>query len=206
MEEDVTEKAMSRAARIHLYLLDREDRLYDSECLMCGKPARASQTRHAYETPWQDEPTAKYFCSDDCGDTYMYEEPFAYFWCDECDREICEQNPQNGWHIQYREYDGRTVCLRCYQELILENGVEREKLEEGQIPGMFFDWGNREALKEGYREVPGFTGFFVNSQEKVDDFRNKALEFMDRGYRVVIGYESLAIDGSEGYVTLMAKR
>ena len=107
--------------------------------MLCGeKPAHRSQTRYPYETPWDDEPVEKYFCSDDCGDSYMYEEPWAYFWCDRCDREISEQHPQNGWHIQYRDYDGERVCLSCYQELILENGVEQEKLEDGMIPGMFF--------------------------------------------------------------------
>jgi len=43
------------------------------------------------------------------------------------------------------------TCLKCYQELILENGVEREKLEEGFIPEMFFSWGNLEPIRAGYR-------------------------------------------------------
>jgi hypothetical protein len=172
---------------------------------MCRRPALKSQIRYAYETPWDEEPVIKHFCSDDCGDSYMYEEPWAYFWCDPCDREICEQHPMNGWQIQYRDYDGQQVCLHCYQDLILENGVEQEKLETGNIPGMFFSWGNVEAKDAGYKEVPGFRDYFVNAQEKADEFRKKALQLMEEGKKVVIGYERLAIGGSEGYVTLLVK-
>lgn len=68
---------------------------------------------------------------------------------DSCDREICEQNPSNGWHIQYRDYDGDRLCLRCYKDLILENGIDREKLEDGKIPGMSFDRGNSAAMECG---------------------------------------------------------
>ena len=130
MAHDVSARAMHRARRIHSYLLDTADSL-DKECLMCGCVALESQKRYTYDTPWDEEPETKYFCSDDCGDSNMYEEPWAYFHCGVREREICEQNPMNGWQVQYREYDGDTVCLRCYQDLILENGLERERLESG---------------------------------------------------------------------------
>jgi len=194
-----------RARKIHIYLHGRADRLYDEECLMCSHTPLESQTRHAFDTPWDDEPKLKYFCSDACGDSYMYEEPYAYFWCNECNREVCEQNPMNGWHIQYRDYDDETVCLRCYEDLILENGVELEKIERGGIPGMFFSWGNSEPIEAGYHVVPRFKNYHVNSQERADEFRVRAMELIDRGMKVVIGYESLAYGGGEGYVTMMAK-
>lgn len=201
-------RAASRAQRIHDYLRYRADRL-DELCMLCGKkPALKSQTRHAYETPWDAEPAIKYFCSDDCGDTYMYEEPWAYFWCNGCDREISEQHPQNGWHIQYRTVDDEQICLKCYRERLLDEGLEfeREKLEDGQLPGMFFSYGNLEAKEAGYEEVPGFTDYHVNSGERAETFRKKALELMDEGKKVIIGYERLGIGGGEGYVTLMAKK
>jgi hypothetical protein len=205
IEDGLIEKAWKRANRIHDYLEDRADRM-EEDCQLCEKnKARRSQARYAYDTPWEDEPVMKLFCSDDCGDTYMYEEPWAYFWCDKCDREISEQHPRNGWHIQYRDYDGDKVCLRCYENLILENGVEREKLEDGQIPGMFFSHGNGEPARAGYREVDGFRNFFVQSEYDADRFRKKALELMDQGKKVVIGYERMAMGGGEGYVTLMVK-
>jgi hypothetical protein len=205
VEDALIEKAWERALKIHHYLEDRADRM-EEDCMLCEKKkARHSQTRYAYDTPWDKEPVAKLFCSDDCGDTYMYEEPWAYFMCSRCDREISEQNPRNGWHIQYRDYDGQMTCLKCYQDLIVENGVEREKLEEGFIPGMFFSFGNPEPLEAGYREVEGFRNFYVAGKSSADRFRSKALELMDQGKKVVIGYESMGIGGGEGYVTLMGK-
>lgn len=206
MENIFREKAMQRAERIHSYLVDRADRL-EKDCISCGRrKARKSFTRSAYETPWDEEPEAKLFCSDECRDNYMYEEPWSYFTCGKCEREVCRQNPKNGWHIQYRDYKGETVCLRCYQGLILENGIEREKLEKGLIPGMFFSWGNTEAINAGYKEVPGYTNFYVRSEESAKMFIKKALELMDSGYRVAVGYERMGIGGTEGYVTLLAKR
>ena len=205
IEDALIEKAWERANRIHNYLIERADRM-DEDCMLCEKKkARQSQTRYAFETPWDEEPVVKLFCSDDCGDTYMYEEPHAYFMCGKCDREVCEDNPKNYWHIQYRDYDGQMVCLKCYEDLILENGVEADKLAAGKIPGMFFSYGNLEPLKAGYKEVEGFGDFFISNQEKADLFRKKALELMDQGKLVVIGYERMAIGGGEGYVTLMVK-
>ncbi|MBU0514624.1 MAG: hypothetical protein KJ621_07615 [Proteobacteria bacterium] len=205
-ESIVESKALARATRIHDYLLDRAD-LVGVDCYLCGeKPARKSETRWVYETPWQEEEVPKHFCSEECADIYLYEEPFAYFWCDPCGREICQQNPRNGWQVQYRDLDGELVCLRCYEGHILENGVEREKLEAGQIPGMFFSYGNPEPLDAGYEEIDGFSNFFVRTADQAEAFRSKALDLMDQGYRVVIGYERMAIGGLEGYVTLLAKR
>lgn len=203
-ENYVKDKALRRALRIHSYLQDRHDRL-DEECLMCGRQARGSQSRYAYDTPWDDRATEKYFCSEECGDSFMYEEPYAYFWCMGCDRQVCEQNPDNGWHTQYRDYKGAMVCLSCYQDMILSDGVERDELESGNIPGMFFSYGNTEAVEAGYREVAGFDDFYIDSRENADRFRKKALEMMDEGKKVVIGYERMAFDGSEGYVTMMIK-
>ena len=89
----------------------------------------------------------------------------------------------------------------------MEEGLEfeREKLETGRIPGMFFSCGNTEAREAGYIEVVGFTNYFVGSREAADRFRKKALELIDEGQKVVVAYERLAIGGGEGYVTLLAK-
>ena len=70
---------------------------------------------------------------------------------------------------------------------------------------MFFSYGNTEPIQAGYKEVEGFKNFFVSCKWDADRFRNKALELMDQGKHVVIGYERMAIGGSEGYVTLMVK-
>jgi hypothetical protein len=207
MEDDVSIKAINRAGKILDYLTDQADRL-DEICMLCrSRPVRVSQTCYAYDTLWENEPKTLYFCSDDCKDTFMYEESWAYFMCHECDREISEQNPQNGWHIQYRTADQEQACLSCYQERLLEEGLvfEREKLERGEIPGMFFSFGNLEPKAKGYMEVPGFTEYHVRSGETADRFIRRALELLDEGKLVVAGYEKMAIGGSEGVVTLMVK-
>ena len=110
IDDALIDKAWKRANRIHNYLLDRTDRL-DEDCLLCEKKkARGSQTRHVYETPWENEETEKPFCSEECGDIYLYEEPWAYFECGKCDRTISQQNRQNGWHL--RRPDGMPEVLR----------------------------------------------------------------------------------------------
>jgi hypothetical protein len=203
--DNFKETLMERAERIHGYLLDRADRL-GVECESCfGRSARGSFTRHVFETPWDEKETEKHFCSEECETDYLHGGDFSYFTCGECEREIRGQNPRNGWHVQHRDYDGETVCLRCYEGLILENGMERGKLEKGLIPGMFFSWDNSEPLDAGYRQVPGFTGFFVRTERDAGRVIKKALALMDRGEKVVIGYERLAIGGDEGYVTLFEK-
>jgi len=170
MEKTLKIRAMERAKKIHAYLLDRADRL-DVRCDCCWERfARGRFTHYVYETPWDEEETEKHFCSEECEEAYLYTGDFSYFLCERCLREICSQNPSNGWHIQYREYDGEIICLKCYQEAILKDGVEREKLEKGIIPGMFFSWDNREAKEAGYREVLGFTNFYIHDQESLDAF------------------------------------
>jgi len=177
----------------------------ERECLNCDRPSDPKYTVFVYETPWDDIEVEKNFCSKECQEEYLYSGDFSYFFCDRCMREICTQNPGNGWHIQYRDHGGDTLCLKCYQEVILENGVERDKFEEGRIPGMFFSYGNEEAVEAGYVEVPGFSNFYIHDQSTVDRFCGKALELIDKGQKVIVAYERIAIGGGEGYVTLMTK-
>ena len=204
-EDIFDERASQRAFKIHDYLLDRADRL-DENCQLCWeKPSRKSHTRGVYETPWDANEVEKTFCSEEHAETYLSEDPFAYFWCEPCGRQICKQNPANGWMVQVKDYDGEEVCLSCYQDLILENGLERDKFEAGQIPGMFFSHGNPEPLDAGYTEVDGFDRFFVKGSDRVRQVRDKALELIDSGCKVVVGYENMAITGDEGFVSLFRK-
>ena len=204
-EELVEAATREQASRIYDRFMEEADRT-DKHCNNCWDNfARKQFTRGVYDTPWDDDETEKFFCSDECMDNYLYEGDFSYFRCEQCEREICEQNPRNGWHIQYRDYDDETVCLRCYEELILENGIEREKLEKGQIPGMFFSYGNLEPKKAGFEEIPDFQKYFVANLDDADIFIKKALEFMDEGKKVVVSYERMAIGGLEGYVTMLVR-
>jgi hypothetical protein len=70
---------------------------------------------------------------------------------------------------------------------------------------MFFSHANTEPKEAGYEEVHGFASYHVRDSVTAEAFRKKALELMEMGKAVVIGYERLAYGGGEGYVTLMVK-
>lgn len=124
---------------------------------------------------------------------------FRYFTCDHCYRWVCRQNPAQGYHVQYRwlEDGGDEVCLRCYEEHILENGVDREAIENGQLPGMFFSSGNPEPLEAGYHQI-------LDHASDIDFVRDTVLAAMDNGNQVVIGYERLGLGGG-GEVSVFVK-
>ena len=42
-------------------------------------------------------------------------------------------------------------------------------------------------------------------EESVKRYYEKAIELIDKGHKVVVAYESMAIGGLEGYVTLLKK-
>jgi len=158
------------------------------------------------DLPPQDERSYLSYPEDNCYsrlfDTSWAD--FRYFVCEICGRTVCRQNPRNGWHSQYRVMDdGTEICLKCYEEMILESGCEREKFAAYKIPGMFLD--EDDVIAHGYKPVFGFCHYFINSQETVKKLCRRALELIDKGYKVVVGYESMGIGGSEGYVTLYVK-
>ena len=86
--------------------------------------------------------------------------------------------------------------------MILENGHQREDFENGRIPGMFFSSDNHEPLDVGYTIDKRVNYRKVPPSEPIGEI---ALEHIDNGHKVVIGYESMAIGGLEGYVTLFYK-
>jgi hypothetical protein len=144
-------------------------------------------------------------CADMAFDSYY--DNFHLFTCSQCQRVIYNKNPHNGWHSQMRfTEDGEEICLKCYESDLLENGIPAEKLESGSLPGMFFSKGNPEPLEAGYQEVSGFDNYFVRGADSVKRICLAALDCISKGQKVVIGYESLGIGGSEGYVTLFAKQ
>jgi hypothetical protein len=193
------------------------------ECFECGRirPGNMMYQVDTYDTPFDKLPQTVWVCkckpslgkgygrvyAEDCLELMTDHSwgDFRYFDCPVCGRFICEQNPRNGWHVQYREYpyeSGEQICLRCYEETILEDGHEREVFEAGQIPGMFFSHGNPEPIEAGYEIVEDFDHYHVGNPQPVLD---KAIELINTGHKVVIGYESMAIGGLEGYITMFSK-
>lgn len=185
----------------------------DSEevCDWCDEPFRNGDNRtsiEVYDSPW-GEPIKKVLhinddynkdCSSlifDSGQT-----DFHYFTCAECERNVIVRCPSNGWHSYYRfnDYD-EMVCLKCYEENILENGISKERFETNTIGGMFFNNGDLE--KAGYSE---HATRFIGGEQDAKLFCEEAIKKIDEGYLVVVDYERMSIGGLEGTVTMWVKK
>ena len=177
------------------------------ECGECCTvvPGKCTTDVEMWDTPWEDEPAVRPICAVCMSVGRLEDESwsdFRYFTCDQCSRFICRQNPANGWHTQVRMVNEcEEVCLRCYQEDILKNGVSKDQLEQGQLPGMFFNVGELEGL--GFECAERWV--LIQREEQAKVLADKALMLMNDDKIVVIGFESMAIGGLEGYVSLYWK-
>jgi hypothetical protein len=94
-------------------------------------------------------------------------------------------------------------CGKCKQQHWEE--LEPEGFEEGHLEGMFFNSGNPEPLEAGYVVDERVHNTRVAGSNKAKEICAIALAHIDAGRKVVIGYESMAIGGIEGYITLFYK-
>ncbi|MCW4050398.1 MAG: hypothetical protein NWE89_11760, partial [Candidatus Bathyarchaeota archaeon] len=104
-----------------------------------------------YDTPFDSAPDTVYFCSTLCYEAQIgnvYSKDFRYFTCPVCEREICEQNPANGWHVQYRVYQDEQICNKCYEQICFEQGVDRKYFKDGTVHGLFFN--DSDLTEHGY--------------------------------------------------------
>ena len=195
----------------------RRKRRERKHCYECGEPIKRKEdftTLEVYDSPWGEPKEIHLHMGNEICEDYgisceqaLYDErwsDFRYFNCFMCDRIIIRQCPSNGWHSYVRETEDGEVCLRCWEEDIYENGVPREKFEEGQIPGMFYNRGDLES--HGYEQVPGFENFPITSGFNARAFCDAAIRVIDEGFLVAVDYERMAIGGLEGYVTMWAKK
>jgi len=208
-EFDVLDAQVKRTKRIADYLENRADRM-DQLCETCReKTAKKSICREYFDSPWDTEGEVQYFCSEECREHNEDSSwtAFAYQYCDGCSRWVCERSPRNGWHTHVRIVNEcELLCLKCYEEEILENGCERDSFETGQIPGMFFSNDNHEPLNAGYEVVEGFENYHVDRQANAKPFCDAAVKLIDSGAKVVVGYDRMGIGGGEGYVTMFMKK
>jgi len=204
MEHTVAE----RAKRIADYLRERRSRL-ERKCDNCStNQGRKNIWGYHFDSPFDEKGTDHYYCSEECreyaegSDGY----DFAYRNCESCDRYICERCPSNGWHeyFRYSEEHGQE-CLKCYEERILDNGIDAESFTQGKIKGMFFSFGNPELAEKGYQPVPGFTDYFIRGSASVKEYCTKALELIGNKNMVITGYESMGLGGGEGTVSMYSK-
>jgi len=167
----------------------------------CKKYARQGEGVYAYDTPWEDEGRDIHFCGAECREAYLYSGDFQYQDCPACQRLICQQNPGNGYMWQFRN----EICLRCYEQEILENGCDPAKFKARTLPGMFFSWDNSEPLDAGFEYVPHYKNAFINGDLDAGDACAVALDLIKRGGKVICGYENLSICGDEGFISLFCK-
>lgn len=158
-----------------------------------------------YDTPYSEEPEIRYYISYDGIDGLMgriYSRDFAYFECEKCGRVICEQNPSNGYMVQFKwieDLDGK-VCNSCYEKQLLEIGSSRKKLENYELDGLFLD---NEDLYE-FEELTNIPSF-VNSGN-LKHVCELILATVKPEEVFLIQYNTLAITGSEGYITVYKKK
>jgi len=176
-------------------------------CRHCGTeiPKQFAIESDLYDTPWDNSTDGDYFCSLFCREcTYgnIYSKDFNYFHCEICGRNICEQNPSNGWHSQIRRDGDIPVCLKCYEENRIENGEPYDTLKdikETGVPGMFY---NEHELKEhGYVEYPD--AYFL--PDSMEHFQERLNILMSLNKKILIAYDRMAIGGIEGTVTIFTK-
>ena len=187
-----------------------------AECHECGKRFKKGESKQIlkiYDSPWADEPRVIAVhdqndddrhgsCLDKLTDTSWGD--FRYFLCDCCNRLIIQQCPDNGWRSYYKMTDaGEQVCVRCWQENILENGHEDKEFESGHVPGDFYN--EQDLSSHDWVLVQGMSHEHITGAESAKKFCDRALELVRDGMKVLINYDSMGIGGSEGYVSLFYK-
>lgn len=190
-----------------------------TECHECGnkfKKGESKQVLKIYDDPWADQPRiiAVHDQNDDENDRYggtcldkltdTSWGDFRYFLCEECNRLIISQCPDNGWR-SYKHYrdDGSEICVRCYQENILANGHDADDFKDGNIPGDFYS--SQDVSSADWVLVQGMSRCYITGKESARVFIDKALELIGKGYKVLVNYDAMAIGGGEGYVSLYFK-
>lgn len=157
---------------------------------------------YMYDTPYDEESEEYYFLNDSAAAAYkgeVYCKDFSYFYCDNCEKYICEQNPGNGYETHYASINGIITCNKCYKEFLLENGITRE-LIYAAVPGAFFD--TDVLLDGGWKEL---STHFVNGGN-LESILKMLHGFLDEGdIKVIVNYESVAYGNMEGTITIWTK-
>ena len=185
-------------------------------CNECGEAIKRNEdytTIDVYDSPWGSSKTIYVHVDNELSADYgisceqaLYDEhwaDFRYFDCPMCSRIIIRQCPSNGWHSYVQITDeGEEICMRCYEEEILEHGIPREKFEQHTVAGMFFN--QEELRKNSWERVIWDT--FLRSEASVAAYCQEAIKYIDQDYKVITDYERLGLGGGEGYVSLWVKR
>lgn len=153
-----------------------------------------------YNTPWEDEPYPGWYSSSfavNCDKGLMYSKDFAYFDCPECSRTICEQNPAQGWHVQYRKINEQQICLKCLQEITLDKGIpvdEYTTFKDITAYAMFY---NRAELSKN--------DWMSEGSYKDDNTDFEKIKEIAKTNWILIDLDRMAIGGLEYYWSLYIK-
>jgi hypothetical protein len=170
-----------------------------------------------YSRPFDKNPeSGLYSCqfAVDCMKGDVYSKDFRYFECDQCNRTICEQNPSNGWHVQYRFIgDVEQVCLKCYEEQMFSEGVDLDDVIENKtLEGMFFN--TKDLENNGFEVVEQFDhcvigsgrfGGYIKPEHLFDRLKQAKEDGLFNDKIVIINYEDMAIGGFGGTVSVWMK-
>lgn len=176
-------------------------------CHQCGENINPRKKEsfaelEIFDDPWLDKPSIVRVhvgnedeygsdCLDVLFDTSYAD--FRYFKCAECGRIIIRQCPYNGWRSYCMCVDGEEVCVRCVQKKILKEGCDENLI------GDFYSYS--ELSKNGWTELESV---FINSSQRMEAMKARCLGLM-KSQKVLINYESMAIGGSEGTVSIWTK-
>ena len=75
-------------------------------------------TEDGYMQPSATIPITLSFCSEKCHCGFFdnFENDFAFWYCECCQRHICQRNTMNGYEFYFKEVDDDFFCLECAAE------------------------------------------------------------------------------------------
>lgn len=158
-----------------------------------------------YDTPYSDPRIGYFACyfAKECYWGNVYSKDYNWFECDNCGRNICEQNPSNGYHVQvhynFRDYD--YICNQCFSELIISGGMELDDLDNGIIG----TWHGCEDFEKHNWEI--VDDIFIRGLHSVECLREKIQkELIDNGFDFLIELCRLGLGGFEGSIALWKRK
>lgn len=176
-----------------------------------------------FNTPYSESHT-EYFCgwfAYDCRKGGVYSKDFQWVDCPCCQRTICEQNPSNGWMVQFRhiniadaDYDDENyVCSECFETTVMREGIDLETvIEKNSLVGSWFTDGELEEY--GYVKVEGMQELTIGSGRfsykdpqlffDLLKSRKNAGEF--ENHTVLFQYDSMAIGGLGGAISVWKRQ
>ena len=184
-----------------------------TECHECGARFKKGEEKAVIEIvddPWATKPRiiavhsdneqdGSYgSCLDHLTDTSWNDH--RYMECPLCERMVLMHN---GWRPYFKTSGGEEICVRCYQELRLADGEPKAALENGNVPGDFYN--SADISAHGWTAVSGYQGFYITGKTSAMAFCRAALKLIADGHKALINYDAMGIGSTEGYISLYAK-